>query len=309
MENNKVTLKELQERQRWTLNQKIDHSLYIIDSFLAQVPTASIAFSGGIDSTVLLYLCRMLKKDIPVVFINTTNEFSEIVKFVKNSTDVQIIHPKITFIESLEKYGFPLISKLVSGYLNECRNPTEKNKKNIDRILNGKIVDGKLNTRYSLPHRYKFLLNSKFEISDKCCDYLKKYPFSKINKNGIFIGTMASDSEQRLSSYLKTSCINLNNKKASPLSIWNDKNIWKFIKQNNIPYYDIYDKGETSTGCAYCGFGCMFDRLRFARLKEREPKRYKIIMNVKNNGVTYKEALGISMKLNLDSHQPTLLLK
>jgi hypothetical protein len=36
--------------------------------------------------------------------------------------------------------------------------------------------------------------------------------------------------------------------------------------------------------------------MRFERLKQREPKRYEQMMELKNNGVTYKEAINCVLK-------------
>lgn len=79
------------------------------------------------------------------------------------------------------------------------------------------------------------------------------------------------------------------------MSIWTDKDIWDFIKQNNIPYCEIYDKGETQTGCMICGFGCHMDN-RFERLELNHPKAFEIGMSYKNNGVTYAEAINTVLR-------------
>ena len=51
--------------------------------------------------------------------------------------------------------------------------------------------------------------------------------------------------------------------------------------------------GCTRTGCILCGFGCHLDKgeSRFERLKKTHPKAYYILDVVKNNGVTYREAI------------------
>jgi 3'-phosphoadenosine 5'-phosphosulfate sulfotransferase (PAPS reductase)/FAD synthetase len=272
-----ISEKELKKRLNWTLNQKIDHSLYVIDAFIAQYPNSVISFSGGLDSTVLLYLTRIIDKNKEGCFVNTTNEFSEIIKFVKSIENVKIIHPKITFVDVVQKYGFPLISKEISQFIWEIKHTKS------DKLRNLRMAQ--------LPDKWKYLLDAEFDICHKCCYFLKKYPFNKINKNGMLVGTLATESRLRKLTYLKTGCINLNKKQVTPLSIWTKQDIWRFIRENNIPYCDIYNKGEKTTGCAYCGFGIQFDQSRFYRLKQREPKRFNIMMNIENNGVKYKDAI------------------
>jgi len=54
-----MTAKELQERQKWSLDQKIDHALGTIDQFYQRLNgQVYISFSGGKDSTVLYWLAR-----------------------------------------------------------------------------------------------------------------------------------------------------------------------------------------------------------------------------------------------------------
>ena len=114
-----MDIKELKERQGWSLSQKIDHSLGTIDQFISRLDgKVYVAFSGGKDSTVLLDLCRIIKPDIMAVFCNTGNEYPDIVKFVNKlrkteGYNIEIIHPKLRPGQVLEKYGFPLVSKEV----------------------------------------------------------------------------------------------------------------------------------------------------------------------------------------------------
>jgi phosphoadenosine phosphosulfate reductase len=46
---------------------------------------------------------------------------------------------------------------------------------------------------------------------------------------------------------------NLNNKiKINPLIDWNAEDLWDYIRQNNIPYNPLHDKGYPSIGCLPC---------------------------------------------------------
>jgi 3'-phosphoadenosine 5'-phosphosulfate sulfotransferase (PAPS reductase)/FAD synthetase len=302
-----VTQKELNEKLNWSLNQKIDHSLYIIDSFISQFPNCVVSFSGGIDSQVLLHLTRVIDKNRKGVFANTTNEHSEILKHVKTVENIETILPEITFIQIVEKYGFPLISKQIARMLNDLKHPTEKNKISRNNWIQGLQKDG-TKSKYILPKKYKHIINAPFDVTNKCCYYLKRKPLLKINKNGSLIGTKVLDSILRRFIYLQNGCIQVKRKQSTPLSIWTKEDIWKFIQQNKISYCDIYNQGEDSTGCAYCGFGCQFDTSRFARLKEREPKRYNQMMNLKNNGVIYAEGIKTALNIPIENYQSKLFL-
>lgn len=78
-----MTIEELRHRQQWSLTQKIDHSLGVIEQFYNKLNGGVyVAFSGGKDSTVLYWLARKIYPNIKAVFCNTRNEHPEIVKFV-----------------------------------------------------------------------------------------------------------------------------------------------------------------------------------------------------------------------------------
>ncbi len=287
---------EYKERINWNLAQKIDHSLMVIDSYINNNKDSVVAFSGGIDSTVMLYLVRMLDKNKKAVFSNTTNEFSDIIRFVKKTDNIEIVNPVMSFENTVKKYGFPLISKMTARKVHDIKYPTGNNDNTVNLYKTGINKKGEYHAASKLAKKWFFLIDQEFDITNKCCDILKKNPMKKLSKNGVLIGTMATDSESRKISYKKTGCINIKENKCQPISIWTKQNIFEFIKKYKIKYSSIYDKGETNTGCAYCGFGCQFDTTRFERLKKLEPIRYERMMNLENNGVTYYRAIEMILK-------------
>lgn len=283
------------ERQRWTLNQKIDHSLGVIDQFLSWTnKSAYVAFSGGKDSTVLMYLCEILKPDIKCVFVNTGCEYLDIIRFVhqckEDGHNIEIIRPKMLPRDVWAKYGFPLVSKEVAEQIESIRrNPNSKK----SRIA----LFGEGTTMFMLKNRWRYLITADYDTSNKCCTILKKNPSHLYSKRtGLFpiIGDMASESLLREKTYIRRGGCNVFSESPSshPLSIWTDDDIWKFINMRNIKVADIYYKGVARTGCVACGFGCQFKSdHRLKILYELYPKYYKTIMNWVNHGVPYRKAL------------------
>ena len=80
-----------------------------------------VSFSGGKDSTVLLDIARRLYPDIEAVYCDTGLEYPEIKEFIKTFQNTTIIHPKYSFKEIINKYGYPLVSKEVGNVIDGAR--------------------------------------------------------------------------------------------------------------------------------------------------------------------------------------------
>ena len=82
-----------------------------------------VSFSGGKDSTVLLDIVRnKMKYDrIPAVFVDVPTQYPELKTFAQKESNLEILKPKISFMQVCEKYGFPLISKEVSDTVHEAK--------------------------------------------------------------------------------------------------------------------------------------------------------------------------------------------
>ena len=166
----------------------------------------SVSFSGGKDSTVLLHIARNLFSDIKAVFVDTGLEYPEIREFVKTFNNVDIIRPEKSFKQVITEYGYPVISKDISRRINDARN----NKQWAIDMLNDCYDFEKMGNKSQFNcGKYKYLLDSDFKISNKCCNVMKKKPLHKyLKENNLYpmVATMASESIQRRFSWIKTGC-------------------------------------------------------------------------------------------------------
>lgn len=258
-----------------------------------------ISFSGGKDSTVLLDIVRQIYPKIPAVFIDTGLEYPEIKDFVKSKNDIIWLRPKLNFKDIIEKHGYPVISKRVSRYIKDLQNPTEKNISTRNLRLTGYSKNGTYYSSLKLPNKWLFLIDAPFKLSDICCDYMKKEPFKRYEKengrHGIN-GVMASDSRRREEQYLNNGCnaFKLKNPISQPLGFWTEQDILTYIKEYNIPYASVYGDitknekdneltttGLERTGCMWCMFGIHLEKQpnRFQRMKITHPKQYHYCIN------------------------------
>ena len=297
-----MDLQELKERQGWSLAKKIDHSLLVIETFISRTKgMCYVAFSGGKDSTALLDLVRIIDKTIPAVFVNTGNEWPDIIKFVRHLRDdkgynIQEIHPKMRPYQVWQKYGFPLVSKSCSQGLYEIDHARDKEKV-LSRIREAREKGGSFGM---VSQRWEWLMDEPFKVSHLCCKMLKKDPshnYTKETGRNPILGTMASESKLRMMSYVQTGGCNSFGEngekiKSTPLAIWMEDDVWAYIKDRNLEIAEIYHKGVDRTGCVGCGFGIyVADDQRFDVLYNLEPRYYQAIMNYTNNGHTYREAV------------------
>ena len=93
--------------------------------------------------------------------------------------------------------------------------------------------------------KYKFMLDSPFEISNRCCSVMKKEPFHRYAKenNVVFItAQMASESRLRTQKWLQNGCngFDLKNPISNPMSFWTEQDVLLYIYQNKIPIASVY---------------------------------------------------------------------
>lgn len=276
-----------------------------------------VSFSGGKDSTVLKHLVETTPGvyDVPSVFVNTGLEYPEVKDFAIQQPNVTVLRPKMVFSEVLKKYGYPIPSKEQAAYIQEYKTANSEKLRNI-RLEGNKWGRGKISKKWNV------LINAPFNVSDKCCDVMKKNPV-KIYEKGTgrkpIIGTMACESLQRRSNWERYGCNAFDKVRpiSQPISFWTEQDVLEYIVKFNLPYANVYgeiieDENKkyyttkcNRTGCMFCMFGVHMDKQpnRFLRLKETHPKQYDYCIkggSFSDEGIWIpnKEGLGLGKVLD-----------
>ncbi len=174
--------------------------------------------------------------------------------------------------------------------------------------------------------RYQFFLDAPFEISNKCCNVMKKEPMKRYAKESGRVpitAQMASESKLRTQVWLRNGCnaFDSKNQISNPMSFWFEQDVLLYLYENKIPIAEpygeivkenevegqldfadlgIFDLGRPTlkttgcqrTGCVLCGFGAhRKNDNRFLLLKESHPAMYRTLDKAQNSGYTMREAI------------------
>ena len=282
-----------------------------------------VSFSGGKDSTVLLNLVREVFPDAPAVFFNTGLEYPEIREFAMGHENVEEVRPRwgrraktrgknpndvLTFLDVVNIYGYPLVSKEVAGSIAEARH------------LQGGVGWQKLHRQYKhsgdsgerMYDRSKYLplFGLPLKISSKCCAALKKGPagiYGRAKKRHPIIASMTEESDHRKTAWVKQGGCNAFDGKAphsNPMAFWTEQDVLKYVVETGIEICSVYGDiacededgfeynakemiqstttklrctGCNRTGCIFCAFGAHLEKgeTRFQRLAKTHPRQYE----------------------------------
>ena len=186
----------------------------------------------------------------------------------------------MNFKQVIQKYGYPFISKEVSGAISETisfvrkvekeREITVESNKTLEFIQksydNGedfgylrKMPVRVLQMIGKMPHKnpdefskmynkskWNFLLDAPFKVSNRCCGIMKKSPLHEYEKRtgrkARITGTMAEESLMRQAQWLSHGCNSFegDHPSSNPLSFWTEQDALQYIKETNLPICSVY---------------------------------------------------------------------
>lgn len=175
---------------------------------------AAVSWSGGKDSTLVLYLVRQLAPNVDVVFNNTGIEYPETVRFIHNlaaTWNLNLIEttPKKTFWKCAEEFGYPGGSK--RGTVHCCYYLKEKPTLDQIRVHGWEAVFDGLTATESWTRM--------FNARDRGTCYFKKHWKVQV---------------------------------VHPILYWTEEEVFGFFESEGIPNNPLYSQGARRVGCMAC---------------------------------------------------------
>ncbi|KAK7461019.1 3'-phosphoadenosine 5'-phosphosulfate sulfotransferase [Stygiomarasmius scandens] len=200
----------------------------------------SISFNGGKDCTVLLHLfagalgrrrqSSEYDKPIPSLYISMPSPFPVLEEFIE---------------QAAKDYNLDLF---------HCRPPEPDTVESVVTPAPVTASNGAdyVNTVPQLPHPKAV---GKSKGGEGMRQALQIYKDQHPNITGILIGTRRSDPHgAKLSHRCPTDPDWPKFERINPIINWSYSDVWKFLRQLNVPYCRLYDEGYTSLGSTYNTF-------------------------------------------------------
>ena len=306
---------QLIQRQGLPLNVKIELTKKKIRDFYQAFNGNVYVAVDGKDSNVLLHLVRSIYPNVKAMHVQTGVGFPENTTQLKQLENIEFVRPKETFFQLLKDGFIPFPTKQQSHFIHQAQRG--KSEKHTKRLMTGYMADG-TKTQFCISKKWRWLVDSRFKCSDKCCEVLKKRPIKKFEKEtGLkpFIGTMVEESNQRKFKYLKEGCNVFEGTfiRSTPLAFWTEQDILEYTLNNKIPLSKAYgeivkDKegklqttGYKRTGCVGCPFGVHLEKEpnRFQIMERTHPKLHNLYINKTIIGELLKKCnIKVKMEIN-----------
>ena len=105
-----------------------------------------------------------------------------------------------------------------------------------------------------------------------CCTEMKENSISSKGRL-VVTGVRWEESTQRKGRQMVEQCRNDNSKRfLHPIIDWTEQEVWQYIRENKLPYCNLYDEGQTRIGCVMCPMknskGMQADAERWPKIAE-----------------------------------------
>lgn len=278
---------------------------------------------GGLDSITLYLFLKSIHIDAPGISVSHLEDQS--IQKVHKALGIERMRSAVRSVDDdgrihhwtkpqiIREFGFPVLSKEIAAKIELLQNPSEKNATVRHAIITGETgaYGGyQTDSRMKLAQRWLDLFGGyenerenvnyqtpPFQVSSKCCYYLKEKPcddWAKAHNSVPFLGLMASEGGRRAKSLRVNGCnyFGASTIRSAPFAIFNRQDLLRLALDLDVPVPEIYGSIERKpdgtlyttkaqrTGCSMCGFGIHMEKRphRFDRLRERNPKEWEFWM-------------------------------
>lgn len=242
-----------------------------------------LAFSGGKDSVVIKALADMAGVKYDAHYTNTTVDPPELIRFIKEKhPDVEIVAPKdkdgnyITMWKLIRKKKLPpyRTTRYCCAVLKESQG---YGRMTITGVRWAESSNRKINHGELTVYKGK---NMK-ELVDSG-------NFTETNRGGVVLNNDNEESRKMIER-----CYQRNRVVVNPIIDWTDEDVWEFIREYEVPYCELYDKGYKRLGC----IGCPMSSHRAEEL-ERYPKYKQAYIRAFDRMLEEREKSGLENRHN-----------
>ena len=234
------------------LEEKVALAYRVLDRMFEVTDAVAVAFSGGRDSLVALHLTLQRRRDVKVVFVNTSIEFPETLKYVR---------------ELAQTWGFEFHE--VSAEKNFWELSHER----------GLPIGGRGNQFFLA----ELSEASGVKLSNACCNQLKITPARQFYREaGIdaqVTGLRVDESMMRRFNFADYGALRYSRDYdtlvAWPIFAWSIADLMAYVEQHQLPLNPLYAMGHQRVGC----WSCLQDFFKtdsgLFTLKRTHPGMYK----------------------------------
>jgi len=216
-----------------SLEEKIQKSKEVIEEALTKYKNTAIAFTGGKDSTLLLWLvrevCREKNLAMPMaMFINEGDVFEEVWKFVQKIAKEWNLDLRVAQNEDVLKQ----VNKI--GDIVKVNKLNEINRAELKKIG----FDGE-----------EFPFEPESFVGNHLMKTVALKMFLRENKiEALFTGIRWDEQEARRDEIYFSPRDDPKHVRIHPLLHFTEKEVWQVIRKYNIPINELYEKGYRSLG-------------------------------------------------------------
>lgn len=201
----------------------------------------AVAFSGGKDSMIVLFMAVQLKPDILVVYNNTgveyrlTNDFVQELRKLWNLNLVET-HPKKTFWECAEQYGY-MTSKTDKGRSHSGNCCYWLKEKPMHEAIKSLKIDALITGLTAVENRQRMLMSTKYGN----CHYSKTWGCQRVH----------------------------------PIMWWTEDEVWQYTNDMELPINKMYKPPFSCkrVGCMPCTAYKGWE----TELSRTNPKLYRLL--------------------------------